>query len=337
VNNGAAEPPPIRWGILATGGIATSFVNDLRLLPDAQVAAVGSRSLDAAERFAAAHGVPRAHGSWQALADDPDVDVIYVATPHNAHYAATLACLRAGKPTLTEKPLTVDLDTATELVDTARHHNVFFMEAMWTRCFPAIARAAGLVADGAIGQVTSVHADFGLVAPDDPAHRLHARELAGGALLDVGVYPVTRAHLFLGAPDEIRAWADLSPQGVDRNTAMIFGYASGALASLTCSLVGDTQRVGVITGTGGRIELPRNFFMPRSLTLYRAAAWGQDGGAGEVIDLPHEGAGYHFEAAEVHRCLRAGLTESDLVPLSETLSVMSTLDRVRARIGVTYD
>jgi predicted dehydrogenase len=330
---------PVRWGILATGGIAAAFVNDLRLLPDAEVAAVGSRSAAAAERFAATHDIPRAHASWQALADDPDVDVVYVATPHSAHHAATLMALRAGKPTLTEKPVTVDLATATELVDLARRSGTFFMEAMWTRCFPAIARARELVAAGAIGRVTNVHADFGLIAPDDPLHRLHARELAGGALLDVGVYPVTLAHLFLGPPDEVRAWARLSRYGTDENTAMIFGYASGALASLTCSLVGDTQRTGVITGTEGRIDLPRNFFMPSQLTVHRAAATdGMAGGAAaEVIDLPHEGLGYHFEAAEVQRCLRAGLTESPLAPLDETLSVMSTLDRVRAEIGLSYD
>jgi predicted dehydrogenase len=320
---------PIRWGILATGSIATTFVGDLRLLPDAEVAAVGSRSAEAAERLATTHGIPRAYGSWHELADDPDIDVVYVATPHSAHHAATLACLRAGKAVLTEKPLTVDLAGSVELVTLARDSGVFLMEAMWTRFFPAVARARQIVAEGGIGRVTSVHADFGLIAPDDPAHRLHARELAGGALLDVGVYPVTLAHMFLGPPDEVLAWADLGPQGVDRNTAMIFGYRSGALASLSCSLVGDTSRTGVITGTAGRIELPRNFFMPQSLTVYR-------GEEAEPIALPHDGMGYHFEAAEVHRCLREGLIESPLAPLSETLAVMSTLDLVRARIGVSY-
>jgi predicted dehydrogenase len=321
---------PIRWGILATGNIAAAFVDDLRLLPDAEVAAVGSRSPEAAERFATTHRIARTHGSWQALADDPEVDVVYVATPHSAHHAAALTCLRAGKPALVEKPLTVDLARATELVEVARRDGVFLMEAMWTRCFPAVRNAARLVADGAIGRVTSVHADFGGVAPDDPAHRLHARELAGGALLDLGVYPITMAHLFLGPPDEVRAWADLGPEGTDRNTAMIFGYASGALASLTCSLVGESPWVAVVTGTGGRIEFPRPFFSPDRFLLHRGAA-------SEVIEAPHPGRGYNLEAAEVQRCLRAGLTESPLVPLSESLALATTLDRVRAQIGVVYD
>jgi predicted dehydrogenase len=320
---------PIRWGILATGRIAATFVTDLKTLSDAQTVAVGSRSPEAAERFAEAHGIPRAHGSWQALADDPDVDVVYVATPHSAHYQATMTVLNAGKAALTEKPIALDTAQATGLVQAARDRNVFLMEAMWTRFFPAIARAQELIAEGAIGRVTGVHSDFGFTASDDPAHRLNAKELGGGALLDLGIYPVTIAHLFLGPPDEIRAWADLGEQGTDRNTAMIFGYASGALATLTCSLVGQTPTIAVISGSAGRIELPSRFIRPHNLTLYR-------GEQAEVIDLPVDGVGYHLEAAEVHRCLRAGRIESSVMTHAETLSVMTTLDRVREQIGVSY-
>jgi predicted dehydrogenase len=321
---------PIRWGILATGNIARAFVSDLRLMPDAKVTAVGSRSQEAADRFAAAHDVPRAHGSWEALASDPDVDVVYVATPHSAHHAASLACLRAGKAVLCEKPLTLDLAQTEDLVGTARSNAVFLMEAMWMRCFPAIHTICGLIADGAIGEMTAVHADFGMAAPVDTTHRLRARELGGGALLDVGVYPVTFAHLMLGSPERVEAWSRLTPEGVDENTGMIFGYASGAVAALTCSLVGDTPRTAAVTGTHGRIELPRNFYRPTGFTLARGDA------EPEYIPTPFDGLGYHFEAAEVHRCLREGLTESPVAPLAETLAVMSTLDTVRARIGVDY-
>ena len=320
---------PIRWGILATGGIAATFVDDLRYRPDAEVVAVGSRSDEAAEAFAAAHGIPRAHGSWQALADDPDVDVVYVATPHSAHVAATSILLNAGKPALTEKPISLDVAGATTLVELARARQVFLMEAMWTRFFPAVRHALDLVADGAIGRVTSVHSDFGFAAPDDPTHRLHAKALGGGATLDLGVYPVTITHLFLGPPDEVRAWADLGPEGTDRNTAMVFGYASGATATVTCSLVGQSPTIAVITGSEGFIELPSRFFMPRRVVLHR------DDKA-EVREFPVEGRGYHLEAAEVHECLRAGRLESGTMPHSETLAVMTTLDRVRAEIGVTY-
>ena len=320
----------IRWGVLATGGIARNFVSDVLAMPDAEVVAVGSRSQEAADRFAAAHGIPRAYGSWQELAADPDVDVVYIATPHSVHHPASLICLRAGKAVLCEKPFTLDLAQTDEVIAAARDAGRFLMEAMWMRCFPGIQTVCGLVADGAIGDVTAVHADFGLAGPYDATHRLRARELGGGALLDLGVYPVTFAQLILGPPGTIQASARLTPEGVDENTGMIFGYASGAIAALTCSLVGDTRRAAVVTGTQGRIELPRNFYRPPGFTLVRGSA------EPEWIDTPFDGLGYHFEAAEVHRCLREGLTESPVAPLAETLAVMATLDAVREQIGVSY-
>jgi predicted dehydrogenase len=319
----------IRWGILSTGHIAGKFAEDLRLLPDAEVAAVGSRSTEAAEKFAETFGVTRAHGSWQALVDDPEVDAIYVATPHTAHYDATMLSLRAGKATLTEKPFTLDVASSTELVETARANGVFLMEAMWTRCFPAVRRIAGLIAGGAIGELVSVHADFGMEGPLEETHRLRSRALGGGALYDVGIYPVTFAHLFLGIPSDIQAWARMSAGGVDENTGMLFGYESGAVAALTCSLLGDSARRATITGTTGRIEVPRNFFCPSEFTLWH-------GEEPEHFDMPYEGGGYQFEAAEVHRCLREGLTESPLIPLSETLDILTVLDVVRAKVGLDY-
>ncbi|MBN1170867.1 MAG: Gfo/Idh/MocA family oxidoreductase [Micromonosporaceae bacterium] len=321
---------PIRWGILSTGAIATSFVTDLRLLPDAEVVAVGSRKPETAKAFAERHAIPRAHGSWQALADDPDVDVIYVATPHSAHFDATMTCLAAGKAVLTEKPFTLDLPTSRQLVATAREAGLFLMEAMWTRCFPAIRRIRELIAEGTIGTITSVEADFGLAGPFPEGSRMVEPSLGGGALLDLGVYPVTLAHLALGTPDHIAAWADLTESGVDQNTAVTFGYDSGALAQLSCSLVGQTPCRASITGTAGRIDLPQYFFMPRTFTLIQHVA------DLEVVSFPGEGSGYTYEAEEVHRCLRAGLTESPLVGLDETLAVMATLDSIRQQIGVDY-
>lgn len=319
----------IRWGILSTGSIASSFVEDLRLLPDATVTAVGSRTAESAERFAARHGIPRAHGSWQALVDDPEVDAIYVATPHSAHFDATMLSLAAGKATLTEKPFTLDVASSEILVETARSSGVFLMEAMWTRCIPAVRRMVELVAGGAIGTPTAVHADFGMQVPFDEAHRLWSRKLGGGGLYDVGIYPVTFAHLFLGTPSSVQAWARLSEGGIDQNTGILLGYDSGAVAALTCSLVGDSARRATITGTEGRIEVPRDFFHPRGFTIWH-------GDRAEPVDLPFEGVGYHFEADEVHRCLREGRTESPLVPLAETLDILTVLDVVRAKVGLDY-
>ena len=319
-----------RWGILATGNIASAFVEDLALLPDAEVVAVGSRTQAAARAFADRHAIPRAYGSWAEFAADPEIDVVYVATPHAAHRDATLTCLNAGRAVLCEKPFTLDRATSAELVETARARGVFLMEAMWMRCNPLVRRAVELISGGAIGAVSTMHADFGVAGPFPPEHRLRARALGGGALLDLGVYPVSLAHLLLGAPDQIRAWAKLSPEGVDENTAVVFGYDSGALATMTCGLLGATPQAATVTGTQGRIELPAPFYRPGQLTLHR------DGAAPEVIAAELRGGGYHYEAAEVQRCLRAGLLESPLVPHAVTLEVMGLLDTVREQIGVTY-
>jgi predicted dehydrogenase len=321
---------PIRWGILATGWIANQFTEDLKLLPDAVAAAVGSRSAEAAERFAATHAIPRAHGTWQALAEDPDIDVVYVATPHPAHYEATKLCLEAGKAVLCEKPLTLDRRSSQELVDLAHQRDLFFMEAMWMRTNPAIRRIVDLVADGAIGEVVSLEATFGVGGPFEPSHRMRAPELGGGALLDLGVYPVTFAHLFLGAPDVIQAVASLWPEGTDANTGMAFGYASGAVATLQCGARGVSSQRASIVGTTGRIEVPQLFFRPDRFTLAR------DDGQEEFV-VPFRGNGMCHEAEEVMRCMRLGLRESPLIPLQETVEIMGVLDAVRARIGVTYD
>jgi predicted dehydrogenase len=320
----------VRWGILATGGIARTFVEDLQLMPDAEVLAVGSRTPAAAQAFADRYGIPRAYGDWRSLATDADVDVVYVATPQSAHHAAAKLCLAAGRAVLCEKPLTLDTPTAQDLVDTARATGAFLMEAMWTRCNPTVRRVVELVRDGAIGEVTSVHASFGLAGPFPPEHRLRDPALGGGALLDLGVYPITLAHLVLGQPDVVRAWAALTPEGVDENTGMLFGYASGALAALACGIAGATAMTATVVGRRGRVEFPPPFFRPAQATLHRAGA------DPEVVSAPLGGHGYLPQAAEVHRCLRAGWIESPLVPHATTLEVMLLLDGIRAQTGVAY-
>ncbi len=320
----------VRWGILGTGGIAGTFAADLPLVPGAELAAVGSRTSAAATTFAERHGFARAHGSWAELAADPDVDVIYVATPHAFHLDAALTCLAGGKAVLCEKPMTLDLASSTRLVQDARDRGLFLMEAMWMRCNPAVRRIVELIAEGAIGEVTHVQADFGLQGPFEATHRLRDPALGGGALLDLGVYPLNLAHLILGAPTSVQGWARLTPEGVDDNTGMLLGYESGAVATLTCSLVGETRNAASITGTLGRIDLPSGFFVPRSFVLHRAGA------TAEEISLPFEGSGYQYEAAEVQRCLAEGLPESPLMPHATTLELMRQMDEIRAQIGVTY-
>ncbi|MEU6600914.1 Gfo/Idh/MocA family protein [Streptomyces flaveolus] len=323
----------VRWGILATGGIAAAFAADLVDLPDADIVAVASRRRESAEAFAERFGVERAYGDWESLAADPDVDVVYVATPHTAHRAAAGLCLTAGRNVLCEKPFTLNLREAEELVTLAREHDRFLMEAMWMYCNPLVRRLKALVEDGAIGEVRTVHADFGLAGPFPAAHRLRDPALGGGALLDLGVYPVSFAQLLLGEPDGIAANAVLSPEGVDLQTGAVLSWENGALASLHCSIVGGTPVTASVTGSRGRIDIPSGFFHPDRFVLHRDGRDPEEFAA-DPADGPR--TSLRHEAAEVMRALRAGEKESPLVPLEGTLAVMRTLDAVRERIGVRY-
>ncbi|MFB6815320.1 Gfo/Idh/MocA family protein [Streptomyces sp. NPDC056347] len=323
----------VRWGVLATGGIAATFAEDLRSMPDMEVVAVASRTDASARAFADRFGIPRAYGDWAGLVADEEVDVVYVATPHSAHRAAAGLCLEAGKPVLCEKAFTLNAREARELVGLARERGVFLMEAMWTYLNPVIRRMTELVRDGAIGEIRTVQADFGLAGPFGPGHRLRDPALGGGALLDLGVYPVSFAQLLLGEPDRVQADAVLSPEGVDLHTSMLLGWSgAGASALLNCSIVADTPQTAAVTGTGGRIEFPRGFFYPERFVLHREGREPEEFTAPAGTEL----RGMQFEQAEVARALRAGETESPLVPLDGSLAVMRTLDAVRDRVGVRY-
>lgn len=332
----------VRWGILATGGIAAAFTADLVDLPDAEVVAVASRTEASAKAFAERFGIERAYGDWAALAEDADIDVVYVATPHSAHRAAAGLCLQAGRNVLCEKAFTLNAREAEELVALARGRGSFLMEAMWMYCNPLVRRLKDLVGDGAIGEVRSVQADFGLAGhllPEardgilPPSHRLRDPAQGGGSLLDLGVYPVSFAQLLLGEPADVAARATLSEEGVDLQTGALLSFDSGALASVHCSIVGGTATSASVTGSRGRIDIPYGFFFPDRFVLHRD---GRD--PEEFVADPADGArgSLRHEAREVMRALRAGETESPLVPLDGTLAVMRTLDAIRDRIGVRY-
>ncbi|GLW50669.1 oxidoreductase [Streptomyces sp. NBRC 14336] len=323
----------VRWGILATGGIAATFAADLVDLPDAELVAVASRSQASADAFAERFGIGRAYGDWDSLAADEDIDVVYVATPHSAHRAAAGLCLEAGRNVLCEKPFTLNLREAEELVALARDRGRFLMEAMWMYCNPMVRRLKALVDDGAIGEVRSVSADFGIAGPFPVSHRLRDPAQGGGALLDLGVYPVSFAQLLLGEPSDITARAALSEEGVDLQTGAVLSWESGALASVHCSIVGGTATAASVTGSQGRIDIPHGFFFPDHFVLHRD---GRDPEKflADPADGPH--TSMRHEAIEVMRALRAGETESPVVPLDGTLAVMRTLDAIRERIGVRY-
>lgn len=323
----------VRWGILSTGGIAASFTGALLDLPDAEVAAVASRTEESAKIFAERFGIERAYGDWASLAADDSLDVIYVATPHSAHRAAAGLCLEAGRAVLCEKAFTLNAREAEELVTLARSRGLFLMEAMWMYCNPLIRRLKALVDDGAIGEVRTVQADFGLAGPFPPTHRLRDPAQGGGATLDLGVYPVSFAHLLLGEPSEVTARAMLSEEGVDLQTGMVLSWASGAQALLHCAINSGTGVTASVTGSGGRIDVPAGFFYPERFVLHRDGREPE-----EFVAAPEDGprGSLRHEALEVMGRLRAGDTESPLVPLSSSLGVMRTLDRVRGAVGVRY-
>jgi predicted dehydrogenase len=317
---------PLRWGIIGTGLIASTFAGDLALTDSGIAAAVGSRSQESADRFGDAYGIPNRHDSYEALVADPDVNAVYVATPHPMHHANALLALDAGKPVLVEKAFTMNADEARDLVRVAREKQLFLMEAMWTRFLPHVREIRRLIADGALGELRVVMADHGQWFEPDPGHRLFAPELGGSALLDLGVYPVSFASMLLGTPTEIKAVVQPAFTGaVDGQVAMAFGYASGAQAVLHCTSAAKSPTWAAIVGTEARIEVEGNFYAPSRFKLISRS--------GEVTEYrePHEGHGLRHEADEVARCVGEGLLESRLMPLDETVSIMETMDAVLAQ------
>lgn len=320
----------IRWGIVGTGKICRKFAEGLKALPDAEIVAVGSRTTKSAERFGRDLKIPHRHGSYEALASDPDVQVVYVGTPHPMHKENTLLLLNNGKAVLCEKPFAMNAGDATEMIALAKKKNLFLMEAMWTHFFPAVKEAHRLVLKGKIGEVRMVKADFCFRCGWKPEERLLNPQLGGGGLLDVGVYVTSFAQMIYGKePDSISTVAHIGKTGVDEQAAMIFGYEDGAMAVLTCAVRTQTKHEAMIAGTEGWIRLPHPFWQPDSMFV---------GTNEKEKELRFErlGNGYSFEAQEVHHCLRKKRIESSIMPHEKTLAVMRTLDRIRSQWGLKY-
>ncbi len=323
------QTAPLRWGILGLGSIAKQFATGLQALDDAQLVAVGSRSQETAEAFGDKYDAPHRHSSYDALANDPEVDAVYVATPHPMHAEDAILCLHAGKAVLCEKPFTVNTAQAEKVVAVAREKNVFLMEAMWTRFFPVMVRVRELLAQGVIGEARMLQADFGFRAGINPESRLFSPALAGGGLLDVGVYPISLASMIFGTPTQVTGLAHIGETGVDEQAGIVLGYTNGALAVLSTGVRISTPHEAVILGTDGQIKIHAPWWQPRVMTVSAQ-------GKSEEISLPIEGNGYQFEAQEVARCVRAGQTESPVLPWDETLQVMRTMDALRAQWGLKY-
>ena len=323
----------VRWGILSTGAIARQFAEGLKHAPGAELVAVGSRTRDAAERFGAEFRVPRRHASYQAVADDPGVDVVYIGTPHTLHCENALMCLAAGKAVLCEKPFAINTAQAERMAALARSKKLFLMEALWTRYLPAILELRRLLAAGTIGPIRMIEADFGFRPEYNPLGRLYNPDLGGGSLLDIGIYPISLVYLLLGPPARMTTMAELGRTGVDERSAVVFGYPGGELATLSFSLTTDMPSEVLVLGTEGWIRVHGPIYKPEKLTVSLKTAAAR---AERVIPLPAAGNGYNYEAVEVMRCLGQGLLESPGMPLDESLAIMRTMDAIRAQWGLRY-
>ena len=324
----------IRWGILGPGAIARAFATGLREARGAELTAVGSRDLARAEAFAAEFGADsgatRAHGSYGDLAADPDVDAVYVASPHAFHADHALLALDAGKHVLCEKPLAANAVQAERMIAAARDAGLALMEGLWTRFLPTLVRARELVAAGTIGEVRSVAADFGFRAPYDPASRLFAPELAGGALLDIGVYPLNLAFLFCGPPVAVLSTANLGATGVDEEAAIVLRHDRDRISNLTISFRADTPLEAHVIGTDGRLVLRRPWWAGERLDVMT-----RDGRV-EELDCLSRGGGFAHEAEAFMDMIRTGSLDSDVMPLAESLEILRTMDGLRERWGLRY-
>lgn len=365
----ASTASPIRWGILGSGAIARQFAEGLRVLPEAQLLAIGSRSVSTAQEFARAYQIPRAYDSYQNLVNDPDIDVVYVATPHVRHRDDCLLCLEAGKAVLCEKPLAMNARAAQEIIDQARQRKLFCMEAMWMRFIPLIQQVKQIIDQGSIGDILTLTAEFGYPTEFDPENRFFNSSLGGGALLDRGGYPLSLAFYLLGEPLAVTGQAYLGTTGVDEQSAYLLSYPGGAMAQLSASLRAYTTNTATITGTTGKIIIHPPFCRPDHISVIplspepvvttrspyrspsglkgRLSSWmKQLPGARQIVSRlrdktqtfssPSVGNGLNYEAAEVNRCLRQGLLESSIMPLDESLRILQLMDSLRKQWGLHY-
>ncbi|GAA1993705.1 Gfo/Idh/MocA family oxidoreductase [Microbacterium pumilum] len=321
----------LRWGILATSGIAHAFTRDLRTA-GLDVAAVGSRRADSAAEFAAEFGIPRSHGSYEDLVADPDVDIVYISTPHPFHAENAILALEAGKHVLVEKPFTLNAAEAARVRAVAAERGLLAMEAMWSRYLPHMVRIRELLADGALGDVRAVLADHTQRITSDPTHRLNALELGGGALLDLGIYPISFVWDVLGAPATVTASATIAATGADSEVATIFTYASGAISTTFSASHSAGPNTAHVIGTEARIDIDAVWY--DGATTFRLVA--PDGAVREEYVSKLEGRGMQYQALAAERYIAEGTNDSDILPIDETVAIMGTLDTVRSIIGVRY-
>lgn len=318
-----------RWGILGTGGIAKTFAKDIQLLPGHTVSSVGSRDLSSALKFSESFAGSQPYGSYAELIES-NVDAIYIATPHPMHFENALMAMQAGKPVLCEKPFTLNAQEARELIVYSQKYRIPLMEGMWTRFLPHIKQVQKIIESDALGEIHTLIADHGQFIPPSRAPRLWEPELGGGALLDLGIYPITIADIALGPPQEIHAHATLTEKWIDLQTSMGFTYPNGAHALLTCTMANQSANTAVISGEKARLEIDGPFFAPTSFRLIT-----RDGNV-TTVSNDYQGVGLREEAAAFAEVIRVGSIESPLMTHAKTLEIMELMDAVRKLIGVRY-
>ena len=321
----------IRWGILSTGHISGKFADALRILPEAEICAVGSRNLETAKIFAGKHGIRNAYGSYSALADDPEVDVVYIGTPHSFHLENSVMCMRRGKSVLCEKALTINAREAEEMIRVAKEENVFLMEAMITRHVPLVKKIQNWIKSGEIGEVRMVNASRCIRREFKPSARQLNPKLGGGSLLDLGVYVISFASMiFEKPPESVFGYGHIGEFGSDEQGAALLKYDRGEIANLSFALRTDTGNEAYVYGTKGYIKIDEIFAVPTKATLFI------DKKEYEVIEEPIISSGLIYEAKEVMRCIKEGLKESPYMPLKESLQIMQIMDKIRSHWELTY-
>lgn len=322
----------INWGIIGVGKIAEKFATDLKAVKNAQLHAVASSSsLERAKDFAERYEAPYFYDSYESIFQTPDLDVIYIATPHTLHAENAILCLKNKVPVLCEKPFAMNLKQVQKMVESARENDTFLMEAMWTRFIPAIQKTLDLISEGRIGKVRNIQADFGFNAPFLPEKRLLNPSLGGGALLDIGIYPAFLSLLLLGYPSKIQAISNFGETGIDETTSIILGYKNEATANLSCTLKSSTRTEALIYGENGYIHIEGRFMEAKQITLFE-----NDKKPVEYI-FPRKTFGYNFEIEEVSQCVREGKKESKRMPLSMSVKLISLLDEIRQKAGIIYE
>lgn len=319
----------INWGMIGLGKIARRFAEDLMRSKHSKLQGVASRDINKAKEFGSTFNSVRCYGSYEELACDPDIDVVYIATPHAFHHDHTMICLKNDKAVLCEKPMGINAGEVKSMAEEARSRNLFLMEAVWTRFIPATAKLLELIQNGVIGDLSFIRADFGFRSAHDPESRLYNKALGGGSLLDIGIYPVYLSLLTLGIPTEIKAMARITETDVDSYCSMLLSYENGAKAVLESTIEADTPTEAYLHGSRGSLKLHSRFHHSEKITI-------SGNGEEEILDIKYQGNGLIYEIEEVNSCLLQNRTESSKLPLQTSLNLITVLDHIKKEIGLSY-